>query len=145
MGGRGSSSGIKPTYEEFNGTKKNYSDILDAIKKSGLSDFGIRVSQEERNIGAYFNLSEDMEYGGKLDGTSTIGLISRYGMVDKYSDTDEIREAVQKALKLAESYSGKHISIVGGDDSRHGSDEGEYVIGNDGRRRRGAKLIYKIK
>lgn len=66
-------------------------------------------------------------------------------MVDKYSDTDEIKEAVEKALKLAIGYNGSHISIVGGTESHHGDDEGEYVIGNDGRRRRGAKLIYKIK
>lgn len=146
MGGRGGASNLaKSKYAPFTGSQENYEDILRAIQKSGLDYFGIRVSEEERGIGAFFNLSEDMENGGKLDGTSTIGLVGTYGGVDSYSDTEDVKEAVQKALNIAKSYSGKHISIVGGSEYSYGSDEGEWVINNDDYRRKGAKIIYKIK
>jgi hypothetical protein len=106
--------------------------IIDIMLLAEYSDYGIRISHDDYDIGAELAASkhcDDYDDYGIQPGTSTVGIVDR-GFTP--CDADDIRDAAAKALDIADNYNGNYIMLVGGSQTScdYDLDVGEMRIAN---------------
>ena len=93
--------------------------IEDAMDRGGFGYYGIRIDDDAvYNVGDRTATSHDWEdtepEDDYLNGTCCVGI--------------SYVEDIDKAIKIANTYYGDHVCLIGGDSMEYGEDEGEYII-----------------